>query len=120
MRRKRRCIKLNSNLSNGREDQEKDTIREENEARRRMYDRTGGVKPDGRNNPCESDDHDDILREEEHNKYQGKVAIAIIEGVYLRRMSDWRSGGGVEAVDNIPRMIRIDSTPATRSWVPTS
>ena len=84
-----------------------------------MYDRTGGVKLDTRNNPYESDDHDDILREEEHDKYQGKVAIAIIEGVYLRRMSDW-NGGGVEGVDSIPRMIRIDSTPAMRSWVPIS
>jgi len=84
-----------------------------------MYDRTGGVKLDTRNNPDESDGHDDILREEEHDKYQGKVAIAIVKGVYLRRMSNW-SSGGVETVDSIPRMIRIDSTPAMRSWVPTS
>ena len=60
-----------------------------------MYDCTGGVKTNTRDNPYESDGHDDILSEEEDDKYQGKVAIAIVKGVYLRRMSDW-GGGGVE------------------------
>ena len=57
-------------------------IRKENEARRRMYDRTGGVKTNTRDNPYKSDDHDDILREEEDDEYQGKVAISIVKDMY--------------------------------------
>lgn len=68
-------------------------IRKEKEARRRLYDRTCGVKTNTRNNPYEGDSHEDILREKEDNKYQGKVAIAIVKGVHLGRMSDWGGGG---------------------------
>ena len=66
-------------------------IREDDEARRGTNHGAGGIKTYTGDNEYEGDHHGEILQEEKNDKWDGDVAIAIVECMYLREMNNrWR------------------------------
>jgi hypothetical protein len=64
------------------------TVREDDEARRGTNHGASGIKTYTGDNEYKGDHHGEILQEEKNDEWHGDIAIAIIERMYLREMSN--------------------------------